>query len=141
MGFLDKMKLAKALSDKDTLEKIKELVVLRLMTEKAAEATAACLAEGLAEDNSVESITLSAGECGFLPLNAVALVSGEEKAIKALQPAEADFDYAKICADYNALLEKNEDEKAEFFAKLTPILSEKFIEKGVADEKFEVKLI
>jgi len=140
ISFSDKMKIMKILSTEEGREKFKETLVLKLKSQKAQEATAQCIAEGLGEFNSISTLEISCGEADFLPLKAKVTANGEAMDVMNIQPDGADFDYTAICAEFNVLVAENDDEKAEFMTKTAKILQDMITEKGAGTDEFSVKI-
>ncbi len=141
VSFSDKMKIMKILSTEEGREKFKETLVLKLKSQKAQEATARCIAEGLGGMKGVAILELSAGESNFLPLKVSAFADGEVREVLSVQPEGEDFDYTALCDEFNALVSGNDDEKAEFMTKTAKILQDMITEKGIAADELSVKII
>ncbi len=140
MNFQDKLKLMKILSSEEGRDKFKEMFELKFKSQNAQQATAKCIAEGLAGMSQVTEVTLSAGEAAFLPLTVTVTVGGETTIIKSVQPDGADFDYDDICAQFNELIAENDDEKPIFLQKTAAILEGIINENSAAAESFAVKI-
>ncbi len=135
------MKIMKILSTEEGREKFKETLVLKLKSQKAQEATARCIAEGLGEIKCISVLEISSGETAFLPLSVTAVADGVNHEISAVEPDGADFDYTAICEELNALVAENDDEKTEFMTKTAKLLQDIITEKGIGADKFSVKII
>ena len=136
----DKLKIMKILSTEEGREKFKETLVLKLKSQEAQEATARCIAEGMIESENVSALEISCGETSFLPLKVVVTSNGTAYKVDSIQPKDADFDYAALCEEFNALVSDNEDEKTEFLTKTAKIIESILSEKGVIDSEFYVKI-
>lgn len=141
ISFSDKMKIMKILSTEEGREKFKETLVLKLKSQKAQEATAKWLAEGLAEFNCISVLEISCGGTDFLPLKAKVTADGEVSDVMSIQPDGAEFDYVSLCEEFNTLVADNDDEKAEFMTKTAKILQDMVTEKGIGADEFSVKII
>ena len=141
ISFSDKLKIMKILSTEEGREKFKETLVLKLKAQKAQEATASCIAEGLAGTGKISLIEISSGEPAFLPLKISVTADGEKRDVSSVQPDGAELDYEALCEEFNLLVADNGDEKAEFLTKTAKLLEEKIAEKGTADDEFSVKII
>ena len=141
VSFSEKMKIMKILSTEEGREKFKETLVLKLKSQKVQEATAKCIIEGLSDVKCIVSLEISTGEKAFLPLKAKVISGDESFDIHSVQPAEADFDYTALCAEFNALVAENDDEKTEFMTKTAKILQDMITEKGIGADGISVKII
>ncbi|MBQ5824283.1 MAG: hypothetical protein IIW48_05695 [Clostridia bacterium] len=140
MSFKDKLNIMKVLSSEEGREKFKEMFELKLRSQNAREATAKCISAALDGVTGITELKLSAGEADFLPLCVTVTADGETKRIEAAQPADADFDYADICAQFNALVSENEAEKNEFLQKTAAMLEGIINENAAASENFAVQI-
>lgn len=140
ISFGDKIKLMKVLSTEEGKEKFKEVLVLKMKSQKAQETTALCIAEGLGEPKQITELVISSGEDEFLPLHVVFTADGVTAKAESVQPSNADFDYAAICADFNPLIKDNADEKSIFLEKVVSLLNGIIAENGVAADDFSVKI-
>ncbi len=140
IDFKDKLKIMKILSSEEGREKFKEMLELKLKSQQAQQATAKCIAEGLGNAELLSALTLSAGQNDFLPLCVTAVAGGETRQIESVQPADADFDYAQLCEQFNAIVSDNSEEKAEFLQKTAAALKDIIVQKGVVAEDFVVEI-
>lgn len=141
ISFSDKLKIMKLLSTQEGKEKFKEMLVLKMKSQKVGEATALCIAEGLSDAKNISSVEISAGENEFLPFKVTAEADGEVFSVPCVQPDGTDYDYAALCEEFNALVAENDDEKAEFMTKTAKILQDMIAEKGIGADEFFVKII
>lgn len=140
MNFQDKLKLMKILSSEEGRDKFKEMFELKFRSQNAQQATAKCIAEGLAGLSQITEVTLAEGEAAFLPLAVTVTAGGETKSIKSVQPDDADFNYDDICAQFNELVAENADEKTVFLQKTAALLEGIINENSAASESFAVKI-
>ncbi len=136
----DKIKLIKALSNNETKEKIQSMLMLKIKMQKAAEATAQCIAEGLGEPQEITALSISAGKNGFLPLEVTVTADGVEAFVESVQPEDVDFRYDVICEDFNKEIDGNDDEKTEFLKKTAQLLDSIIADNGVAADNFSTKI-
>ena len=139
-GFKDKMKIMKALANEDTREKLKNTIIFNVKAQKAREATAICIAEGLGEPQSITELIISSGKSDFLPLDVTVTADGETKAVSSVQPEDAEFDYKALCDDFNMLIKGNDDEIKAFLVKTAELLDSILCDNGVVSENFTVKI-
>ncbi len=140
VSFSDKMKIMKILSTEEGREKFKETLVLKLKSQKAQEATARCIAEGLGGIKGIAVLELSAGESGFLPLKVTVSADGEIREVSSIQPEGEEFDYTALCEEFNALTAENDGEKSDFLTKTAKLLESIIAEKGMGADNFSVKI-
>ena len=140
ISFSDKLKIMKLLSTQEGKEKFKEMLVLKMKSQKLQEATAICIAEGLRDTKNILSVEISAGENEFLPLKVTAEADGEIFSVSCVKPDGADFDYIAICEEFNALVAEYDAEKSEFLKKTAVLLEETVVQKGIAVDEFSVKI-
>ena len=136
----DKLKIMKILSTEEGREKFKETLIFKMKSQKAQQATALCIAQGIAHLQCVTSVEISSGGSAFLPLKVSAVSNGEKYEVSIVQPVDAEFDYASLCEEFNTLVADNDAEKEEFLTKTAKFLEEKIAEKGFGG-KFSVKII
>lgn len=132
----DRLKAVKALSDPEMRVKIQAQVLAKVKSQKAQEATAVCIAEGLGEPTLIEALTISRGEGSFLPLKVTVTADGEVWQVESLQPQDADFDYSLLCEDFNTVIAENEDMESDFLQGTAKLLNTIIAENGVAKDGF-----
>ncbi len=140
LGFTDKLKLMKILSSEEGRDKFKEMLTLKLMSQKAQETTAACIAEGLSKFDGITEVALSAGKDALLPL-VVKATSGEKVYdVDSIQPDSADFDYfGDICEKFNPVVAQHPEEIPVFLDKTVQLLENIAKEKTEDTVNFSVK--
>ena len=141
VSFSDKLKIMKLLSTEEGKEKFKEMLVLKMKSQKAQEATALCIAEGLGEPQCITALEISPGESSFLPLKVTVTADGETRSVSSIQPEGAEFDYKALCEEFNALVSEYDTEKTEFLNKTAKLLEGIIAENRAGDSKFSVKII
>lgn len=135
LGFKDKMKLMKILSSEEGRDAFKEMLTLKLMSQRAQETTAACLAEGLSRLDGITDVTLSAGEEKLLPLTVKAISGDTVFNVESVQPDGADFDYfGDICEKFNPVVAQHPEEISVFLEKTAELLG------NITNEKNENKV-
>ncbi len=135
LGFKDKMKLMKILSSEEGRDAFKEMLTLKLMSQRAQETTAACLAEGLSRLDGITEVTLSAGEEKLLPLTVKAISGDGVFNVESVQPDGADFDYfGDICEKFNPVVAQHPEENSVFLEKTAELLG------NITNEKNENKV-
>ena len=141
LGFKDKMKLMKILSSEEGRDAFKEMLTLKLMSQRAQETTAACITEGLKKFDGITEVTLSVGKDVLLPL-AVKATSGDAVFdVESIQPEDADFDYfGDICEKFNPVVAQHPEEFAVFLEKTAQLLENISNEKNEDTVKFSVKI-
>ncbi len=130
----------KILSTEEGREKFKETLILKLKSQKAREATVLCISEGIGKLWCVASVEISAGESAFLPLKVTVTDGGGIRDVSSVQPDGAEFDYAALCEEFNAMVADNDAEKEEFLEKTAKLLEEKYIQTNIIDNEFSVKI-